>query len=282
MKLKKFATFLLSATFLLVPLSSSFAAEANEQSSSQKQVSIEESNSVKTFSAPSVAPKIDIPMDEIVDKKSNTIDKTKLKNELSKQSIGSNEIDAIIAKVDSINTTTLKKTNGEITPFVYTVLYNDWAPGKSPVLTYDGNWYTYAIVWLAEDNYRSTIPVTISTTTSSTINESLGFSGDINIKAKFGFQASYGASQTASKSTGVTVDAWTYWATRPYIYWNKKIYQGTWKYEYIDDAGYHLYETPNSGENRTLLTKTNDYWTRTNSAHSSTASSPIPPASMPY
>ncbi|MBU5443072.1 hypothetical protein [Paenibacillus sp. MSJ-34] len=285
-KFKKIAM-IATAIFLCISSAAAYATESATQSVQQKQVQTEEWSNA--YPAPTVAESIHIPINtNFYNKETNKIDKDKLKQGIeelvAKNPKYAKLLDNLELKVDRFNANSENRlqSTSSISPQSVVIWYNDWAPGKEPRVTYDGNWYTYTISWLGEDNYRSSVPIKVSETKSITTRESIGFTGDADIKAKFGFSAAREVTQTATKTVGADIPAWTYWATRPYIYWNKKIYTGTWALEYIDEAGYHYIEEQKEGINSTQISKTNDYWTRTNSAKNPNANSPQPPDRMPY
>mgnify|MGYP000624800305 CR=1 FL=1 len=117
----------------------------------------------------------------------------------------------------------------------------------------------------------------------NTIEKEIGFTGDSLIKNKLGFTAAYKTSQTASISTSTVVPAWTVWCLRPYIVWRKYDYIGVWRTEthdpihgtttYSDRAVY--------GSNVEKRVSNNEAWSATNTAKSTTATTPLPPSGVP-
>ncbi|RAP75120.1 hypothetical protein [Paenibacillus montanisoli] len=187
------------------------------------------------------------------------------------------QIDTIVNQAIVSESANTASADGEITPYV--IVGQGWT--KAPYVTFSQNRVTYATSWIPEDNYRSNVPVTVSYTKTMTISATLGFSGSGLIKDKMGFQVSAGVNQTTSITQGATIPSWTVWGKRPYIKYRLEEWAGI--YYYIDSTGgiVQVIEGPVTGTNKVLITKSTEYWTRTNTAESTTATTPTPPTGPP-
>ncbi|WP_212937880.1 hypothetical protein [Paenibacillus antibioticophila] len=173
------------------------------------------------------------------------------------------------------------KINSEIVPFYSDgqVIMQGWS--KEAKLISSENRVTYKTSWITEDNYRSSVPITATYTKTSSVSKSIGFEGDAEIKAKFGFTASATVSQSTTISQGADVPAWTVWGTRPYIKYKLEKYSGEYYYTIFAGGSLNTYYYNKTGENYILITKSNEYWSRTNTSKSTTATTPTPPTGAP-
>ncbi|MBM7569163.1 hypothetical protein [Paenibacillus sacheonensis] len=196
------------------------------------------------------------------------------------------DIDAIVGNIKNKNlnqnansgsVAQASTLDGEVTP--YTIVFEGWS--TEPHITLSQDRVTYSTSWVTEDNYRSSVPITVTYTKTLSTNATLGFSGSGLIKSKLGFTASFGVTQTSTIAQGATVPGWTAWGYRPYIKYHLDEWEGI--YYYIDSTGgiVQTIEGPVTGSNKTLITKSNEYWSRTNTTQSLTATTPTPPTGVP-
>ncbi|MEC0123454.1 hypothetical protein [Paenibacillus pabuli] len=160
-------------------------------------------------------------------------------------------------------------------------LYGSWKSG--PSVTKSTNMVTYTNNWLTEDNYRSSVPIKVSSTKRTKISATLGFSGSIEVKNKFGFSGSFTAEQETTVSQGADVPGWTAWGYRPYIRWIEDSYSGVYTTTYTVVPGGSIFteDTTETGVNKRLSVKSNEYWSVVNTNKSTSASTPLPPSGAP-
>jgi len=165
--------------------------------------------------------------------------------------------------------------------FPWVLLDSIWLQG--PYIT-DSSLVTAAsVAWSGYDNYRSSLELEVTEEKAKTISYSLGFTGDVEIKLKFGFSASYDNSYTSKFTVGTKVPAWTVWYHRPYVKYYKDNYVGVVKNYYINalTGAMAIEETGVSGDNRTLLVDATQYEDYTNIAQDRQARTPNPPSVFP-
>lgn len=215
---------------------------------------------------------------EIVDKdafKESMLEYFNMNKEIHAESI--NNIDSII---DGIEANLSTKATDEI-GIQSQVIREGWS--ITPYVKSSQNRVRYTEGWLVEDNYRSSVPITVSTTRTSTISQTIGYSGDASIRVKFGFSNTSSTTQTATVTHGAEVSAWTAWGTRPYIRFRIDNYYGQWyKTFFSQSTGMtttRYYDR--TGTNTVLRSRANEYWSRTNTTKNRSASTPRPPASAP-
>ncbi|MBW9159743.1 hypothetical protein [Clostridium tagluense] len=230
----------------------------------------------------------DVLYDGMYDKdgKLANIDKSKLKKALldrwSKDSVtNKSNIDNIDMIVNDAAKEAAKIKSGETT--VHPLLGDTYSWSTSPYRYSSTPMVTYSTAWVVEDNYRSSVPIGVSYTQSISVQQSVGFTGEADIKVALGFSSTTTTTQTASYTQGVSIPAWTVWATRPYINWNKDLYKGYQDHYFYDlttGNWTHIYKWL-YGENYVSTSKVNQYYSATNSSHSTTASTPMPPTGQP-
>ncbi|AIQ14430.1 hypothetical protein [Paenibacillus durus] len=166
---------------------------------------------------------------------------------------------------------------GEISPSY--IVGQGWS--TDPHVTFSQDRVTYSMSWITEDNYRSSVPITATYTKTLKTSATLGFTGSNLIQSKLGFSAAFNVEQTTTITQGANVPAWTVWGMRPYIKYNLEEWEGI--YYYIDSTGgiVQVIEGPVTGTNKKLITKSNEYWSRTNTTHDLNATTPTPSTGAP-
>lgn len=137
--------------------------------------------------------------------------------------------------------------------------------------------------WITENNYLSSVSISVSSTKSSTAETKLGFSGDSEVKVRLGLSWEYTKSQTSTLTVGTTVPAWTIWGRRPYIEYRKDFWKGTQAEEWYDliKGGWATTFRTKTGINKVLTNSATQYWDSVNSSHNRNLASPEPPSGMP-
>ncbi|MEK4509734.1 hypothetical protein [Paenibacillus sp. FSL K6-2524] len=189
-------------------------------------------------------------------------------------------INSTIDKIMSSDTQS-RATTQDITPFYADgqVVGRGWS--KEPKLTSSENRVTFNRDWVTEDNYRSAVAITVSYTKTLKISRDIGFEGAVEIKNKFGFSASASVEQTSTISQGANVPAWTAWGYRPYIKYKLDQYSGEYYLMIYAGGAINTYYYTKTGSNYSLITKSNEYWSRINTSQSLTATTPTPPTGAP-
>lgn len=230
---------------------------------------------------------------DFYDNVTNEIDQNKLKQSLleyynsdpSTFSMQIKDIDNItknaVLNNKKRNISSLNSKQSEVSPLAYIEIYRGWV--VEPYLDSSDYRVKYSTGWLTEDNYRASVPLTVTSGTSITVNQSIGFTGSADIKSKLGFSYSNSVSQTATKSVGAQIPGWTVWGTRPYIRYTAEQYYGMYRVQYLDTLHNKTVtnDTVESGTRNVLRVQANEYWSRTNTAQSTSASTPSPPSGQP-
>lgn len=228
--------------------------------------------------------KKDILYDGMCDKngKLQKLDKEKLKKALLERWNKEPDINKNnIANIDSIVNDAVAQSESSSEGIIQPLLFDSYWWQISPYIYETKNWIAWNN-WVTENNYNSSVDVTVTTTQSSTAATSIGFTGDVDLKVKLGFSASYEQSYSSSISQGATIPKWTIWSRRPYIQYREDSYVGYYAHQYYDliRLGYVTEYTNKYGDNNVLLNKATEYWSSTNSSHQY-STPPSPPSGQP-
>ena len=152
-------------------------------------------------------------------------------------------------------------------------LFSSYYWSTAPYITSTEEWISWSS-WVSENNYNSSVPITVSTTVTSTTTTTLGFSGTGEMKVAISASAEYSKSYSTSITQGATVPGWTFWGRRPYIEFNKEYWTGYYTEKYYDLArgGWTYYTKREDGVNKVLQNAATEYRTYTN--YSKTYSTP--------
>lgn len=279
---------------LIISSSSVFASAEQVQVETSRTVDVLESSTIyqDAPTTPGLVRVEKVAELEGVDKSTGKIiDKEAFKNSLlkyfrtdkEKYSDNIKNINTIVDRLMNGDTKSIQQnaTSSVITPSYYDgqVVMEGWS--KEPTVTSSENRVRYQTSWITEDNYRSSVPITATYTKTLKVTMSIGFEGAVEIKNKFNFKASETIEQTSTISQGATVPAWTVWGTRPYIKYRLENYSGEYCLTIFAGGSLNNYYYTKTGTNYILQTKSNEYWSQTNTSKSTNATTPTPPTGAP-
>ncbi|WP_150273646.1 hypothetical protein [Paenibacillus tepidiphilus] len=216
-------------------------------------------------------------IDEVTGK---IVDKKALKESLSKSYKSGTNVEGIFNKI--IETEATKGSDSLISPMSYyegQVVLQDWT--KGPYLDSQNYMVRYNTTWLSEDNYRSSVPITINYTKTQKVSLTINWTGSDEIKKKFGFTVGGSAEQQTSISQGAAIPAWTVWGTRPYIHYRNDNYSGEYCLTIWAGGALNNYYYTKTGTNTIVISKANEYWSRVNESKNLNATTPTFPTTAP-
>jgi hypothetical protein len=163
-----------------------------------------------------------------------------------------------------------------------TIISEGWT--VNPYMSHHVLWVNYVVTWYGLDCYKSASGGTYEFTHDVSVSKSLGFQGTLSAEdaINWGLQVSSSITVTSkiSEGTELNVGAWHKTVERPYIYYYKDQYDGTYEYLVYDHIGDYYFTVT---ENRTSynsydIEHTYRVWSRVNEEMDPSATAPIPPA----
>lgn len=152
---------------------------------------------------------------------------------------------------------------------------------KEPEKVSDTHHLTYSTGWAVQNNYNSAQAIKVTYTKTKSISYTVGFEGSNLIKGFLSASASNTKSCSSSISKGAPIEAWTIWATRPYVTYHKEKWEGRRGAKYYHATLGWIEEVwTESGIYYTCVNPSDDYF----SAHNDSGkpqTAPAPPTGPP-
>lgn len=290
--MKRYSLALIVCLLFVVP-TSAFAVDTPEWIENSQKTQVDVLESSETFEVPSLNYEISRVPEKVWELKGydnisgKVVDKEKYKESLLeffdtdpvKYAESRRIIDSIVNEaLDSKRNNNLDLPR-DISPQSMVIIAQGWK--TKPFTTSTNNYVTYATSWITEDNYRSSVPITVNYTKKTTVSASLGFTGPDVLKKYLGVSGSFDVVQESTISQGATVPAWTAWGYRPYIKWKETNWKGTYYITYSAAGRIYTIDEEQTGTNKDLLTKSNEYKSYTNSSKNTNATTPSFPTTKP-